>query len=87
MIIKRMDSKQEEIRKLETFLKDNLTSYQRFLIERELKAMRSGVHAQNARKPYQRGLRSPAGRIGQNLEEKFTVSIAKTNAWPHIRNE
>ncbi|VVB65309.1 Nuclease-related domain protein [uncultured archaeon] len=43
MIIKRMDSKQEEIGELEKLLKDKPTPYQRFLIERELKAMMSGV--------------------------------------------
>jgi hypothetical protein len=43
MIIKRMDSKQEEIAELTALLKGRLTSYQRFLIERELKTIRSGV--------------------------------------------
>jgi hypothetical protein len=43
MIIKKMDSKQEEIQELEVLLKSKLTSYQRFLIERELKAVMSGV--------------------------------------------
>lgn len=46
MIIKRMDSKHEEIGKLEILLKGKLTPYQRFLIERELKSMRSGVHGE-----------------------------------------
>jgi ribosomal protein L37AE/L43A len=46
MIIKRADSKQEEIRELEGLLKGKLTSYQRFLIERELKAVRSGVYGE-----------------------------------------
>ena len=43
MIIKKMDSKQEEIAELTALLKGRLTSNQRFLIERELKTMRSGV--------------------------------------------
>jgi hypothetical protein len=43
MIIKRMDSKQEEVRELEAFLKGKLTPSQRFLIEKELKALKSGV--------------------------------------------
>jgi hypothetical protein len=43
MIIKRMDSKEQEIGELETLLKGRLIPYQRFLIERELKAIRSGV--------------------------------------------
>lgn len=43
MIIKKADSKQEEIAELTALLKGRLTSYQRFLIERELKAIRSGV--------------------------------------------
>jgi Nuclease-related domain len=43
MIIKKMDSKQEEMAELTALLKGGLTSYQRFLIERELKTMRSGV--------------------------------------------
>lgn len=46
MIIKKMDSKQGEIVELEKLLKDKLTSYQRFLIERELKAIRSGVYGE-----------------------------------------
>ena len=43
MIIKKMVSKHEEIAELAALLKGKLTSYQRFLIERELKAIRSGV--------------------------------------------
>jgi hypothetical protein len=43
MIIKKMDSKQEEIADLTALLKGKLTSYQRFLIEGELKGVRSGV--------------------------------------------
>jgi len=43
MIIKKMDSRQEEIAELTALLKDKLIPYQRFLIERELKAIRSGV--------------------------------------------
>jgi hypothetical protein len=43
MIIKKMDSKQEEIAELTTLLEGKLIPYQRFLIERELKAIRSGV--------------------------------------------
>ncbi|MGA2464240.1 MAG: nuclease-related domain-containing protein [Thermodesulfobacteriota bacterium] len=46
MIIKRMDSKKEEIGELAIFLKSELTPYQRFLIEKELKAMRSGVYGE-----------------------------------------
>ncbi len=41
-----MDSKQEEIQELEILLKAKLTRYQRFLIERELKTMRSGVYGE-----------------------------------------
>jgi hypothetical protein len=43
MIIKKMDSKQEELAALTALLKGKLIPYQRFLIERELKAIRSGV--------------------------------------------
>ena len=43
MIIKRMDSKEEEIAELTALLKGRLTSHQRFLMERELKAIRTGV--------------------------------------------
>ena len=43
MIIKRMDSKQEEMAELTALLKGKLTPYQRFLIERELKAIRIGI--------------------------------------------
>jgi hypothetical protein len=46
MIIKRMDSKEQEIGELETFLKGKLKPYQRLLIERELKAMRSGIRGE-----------------------------------------
>ena len=46
MIIKRIDSKQREIAELEKLLKVKITPYQRFLIERELKAMRSGVYGE-----------------------------------------
>jgi len=46
MIIKKMDSKQEEIAELTALLKDKLTPYQRFLIERELKAIRSGIQGE-----------------------------------------
>jgi hypothetical protein len=41
-----MDSKQEEIEQLSSFLKGDITSNQRFMIERELKAMRNGVHGE-----------------------------------------
>jgi len=43
MIIKKMDSKQEEIAELTALLRGQLIPNQRFLIERELKAIRSGV--------------------------------------------
>jgi hypothetical protein len=43
MIIKKMDSKQEELAALTALLEGKLVPYQRFLIERELKAIRSGV--------------------------------------------
>jgi hypothetical protein len=43
MIIKKMDSKQEEIAELTALLKGRLISYQRFLIERELKAISLGT--------------------------------------------
>ncbi len=43
MIIKKMDSKQEEIAELTALLKGKLTPNQRFMIERELKAIKSGV--------------------------------------------
>jgi len=43
MIIKKMDSKQEELAELTALLKGRLTSDQRFLIERELEAIRTGV--------------------------------------------
>ena len=43
MIIKKMDSKQEEITELTALLKGRLTSNERFVIERELKTIKSGV--------------------------------------------
>jgi hypothetical protein len=43
MIIKKMDSKEEEIIELTALLRGKLTSYQRFSMERELKAIRTGV--------------------------------------------
>jgi hypothetical protein len=46
MIIKKMDSKQEAIAELTALLKGKLIPYQRFLIERELKTMRSGVYGE-----------------------------------------
>ena len=46
MIIKRMDSKQKEIAELTVLLKSNLTPYERFLVERELKALRTGVRGE-----------------------------------------
>ncbi len=46
MIIKTMDSRQEEIRDLEIFLKGKLAPHQRFLIERELKAKKGGIYGE-----------------------------------------
>jgi hypothetical protein len=46
MLIKRMDSKEQEIAQLETLLKAKLKPYHRFQIERELKTMRSGVQGE-----------------------------------------
>lgn len=46
MIINRMDSKQEEIEQLSSLLKGNITPNQRFLIERELKAVKNRVHSE-----------------------------------------
>jgi len=46
MIIKRMDSKEQEIAELETLLKGRLSPYQRFQIDRELKALRSGIQGE-----------------------------------------
>jgi hypothetical protein len=43
MIIKKMDSKEQEIGELGALLKGKLSFHQRFLIERELKAIRGGV--------------------------------------------
>ena len=43
MIIKKMDSKQEEIAEVTALLKGKLTPQQRFLIERELRTIKSGV--------------------------------------------
>jgi hypothetical protein len=46
MIIKSMDSKKEELEELSSLLQEELTPSQRFLIERELKIMRSGVRGE-----------------------------------------
>ena len=46
MIIKRMDSKEQEIAELETFLKGKLKPSQRSRIERELKTMKSGIQGE-----------------------------------------
>jgi hypothetical protein len=46
MIIKKMDSKQEEIAELTALLKGKLSDNQRFSIERELKAIRGGVEGE-----------------------------------------
>lgn len=43
MIIKKMDSKQEEIEELEIFLKGELTPYQRSSIKSELEAIKKGA--------------------------------------------
>jgi len=43
MIIKTMDSKQDEIEELSSWLNEKITPSQRFQIERELKAIRNGV--------------------------------------------
>lgn len=42
MIIKRMDSRKEDIEELSSLLKEELTANQRFLIERELRGMKNG---------------------------------------------
>jgi ATP sulfurylase len=44
MIIKKIDLKQEEMAELTALLKGRLIPYQRFLIERELKTMKSGFY-------------------------------------------
>jgi hypothetical protein len=49
MIIKKMDSKQEEIAELTALLKGKLIPYQWSLIERGLKAIRSGVSGEKKR--------------------------------------
>jgi hypothetical protein len=46
MIIKSMDSKQKDIDELSSLLKEKLMPNQRFLIERELKRMRSGLRGE-----------------------------------------
>jgi hypothetical protein len=46
MIIKSMDSKESDIQDLSSLLKENLTPNQRFQIERELKAMKNGIHGE-----------------------------------------
>ncbi len=46
MIIKKMDSKQEEVEELSSLIKEEITPNQRFLMERELKAMKNGVHGE-----------------------------------------
>jgi len=46
MIVKRIDSKQKEMAELTMFLKNEFNPYRRFLMERELKAMKSGVHGE-----------------------------------------
>ncbi|MGD0822710.1 MAG: nuclease-related domain-containing protein [Desulfomonilia bacterium] len=48
MIIKRIDSKQKqaEVEELSSLLNEDLTPKQRFLIERELKAMRAGTYGE-----------------------------------------
>jgi hypothetical protein len=46
MIIKSMDSKQEELEELSSFLKEELTPSQRFFIEGELRRMKSGLYGE-----------------------------------------
>jgi len=46
MIIKRMDSKQKEVEELSSLLTEDITPNQKFLIDRELKAMKKGVHGE-----------------------------------------
>jgi hypothetical protein len=46
MIIKRMDSRQKDIEELSSLLKGCLTSNQRFLIERELEAVKKGFNGE-----------------------------------------
>lgn len=43
MVIKTMDSKQEEIKELSSLLNEKITPNQRFQVERELKAIRTGI--------------------------------------------
>jgi hypothetical protein len=43
VIIKGMDSKQDEINELSSLLDEKITPNQRFQIERELRAIRNGV--------------------------------------------
>jgi hypothetical protein len=46
MIIKTMDSKQQELKELSALLAEDLSPNRRFLIERELKAMLTGVQGE-----------------------------------------
>lgn len=47
MIIKTRDSKDQDIAELQALLDENITSNQRFLIERELKSIKAGVHGED----------------------------------------
>jgi hypothetical protein len=47
MIIKTRDSKSQDIAELQNLLDENLTSNQRFLIERELKSIKAGAHGED----------------------------------------
>jgi hypothetical protein len=47
MIIKTRDSKNQDIAELQALLDETVTSNQRFLIERELKSIKAGVHGED----------------------------------------
>lgn len=47
MIIKTRDSKDQDIAELQALLDENITSTQRFLIERELKSIKAGAHGED----------------------------------------
>lgn len=47
MIIKTRDSRNQDIAELQNLLDENITSNQRFLIERELKSIKAGVHGED----------------------------------------
>ena len=84
-----MDSKKEEIEELSLLLKEDITANQRFLIERELKAMKNGVHGEDlehVEKEWDKAIRDKRSSISEHrvVDREGNIYNVKVTA---IRNE